>query len=205
MTAAHTPATIEALVDALRDDPFYMAISDGFASDEARRREALRRYFDYSINEGYRLGRVVVLPDPSAGAAVWLLPAEASVYEAARKAKAAFLLEALGRTGVDAYKHIVDFMRPRASAVVDDAAWYLSIVGVAPSMQGQGIGRRLLEPTLVEADRAGAECYLETFGAATPRFYERLGFAVVATHVEPLTGATYTVMRRTARDRLERS
>jgi GNAT superfamily N-acetyltransferase len=199
VTSFHSPVTVAALVDALRDDPFYAAITDAFAGNEAQRREALRRYFDYSINEGYRLGRVVVLPDQPAGAAVWLLPADASVYETARKAKAEFLAEALTDAGLEAYRRIIAFMHPRASAVVKDSAWYLSIVGVAPALQGQGIGKRLIEPTLAEADRAGAECYLETFGSDTPRFYERLGFQLAAEHTEPVTGSPYTIMRRTPR------
>jgi hypothetical protein len=36
-----------ALVDSLRYDPFYVAITEEFADNEARRRRALARYFDY--------------------------------------------------------------------------------------------------------------------------------------------------------------
>lgn len=185
-----------ALVDALRYDPFYVTITEEFADDEARRREALARYFDYSMSEGARIGRVVVWPDPSVGAAVWLLPAEKSVHDAEPKAKAEFLVAALGATGADAYWRIIDFMRPRALAAVADSAWYLSIVGVKPSAQSQGIGRRLIEPTLAEADDAGAQCYLETFEHRNLGFYQRLGFSAIACHAEPVTGAIYTIMRR---------
>ena len=57
----------------------------------------------------------------------------------------------------------------------------------------------LLEPTLGEADTAGASCYLETFSARNPRFYERLGFELAASHVEPTTGASYAIMLRRPR------
>jgi hypothetical protein len=73
VTRRNSPDTLKALVDALRFDPFYVAISQSFG--EARRREALARYFDYSMSEGDRRGRLVVWPDPAIGAAVWLLPA----------------------------------------------------------------------------------------------------------------------------------
>lgn len=43
---------------------------------------ALALYFDYSMSEGVRMGHLVVWPDPSDGAAVWLLPADTSVYDA---------------------------------------------------------------------------------------------------------------------------
>jgi GNAT superfamily N-acetyltransferase len=196
MISSNSAATVAALVDSLRYDPFYVAITDEFADDEARRRQALGRYFDYSMSEGARLGRLVVWPDESVGAAVWLLPAEKSVYVAEVRAKAAFLTDVLGAAGADAYRRIVDFMRPRASRAVGETAWYLSIVGVTPSAQGRGIGKRLIEPTLAEADDAGVECYLETFDQRNPAFYQRLGFAVVASYAEPVTRASYTVMRR---------
>jgi GNAT superfamily N-acetyltransferase len=196
VTTSNSPATVAALVDSLRYDPFYVAITEGLADNEERRRQALARYFDYSMSEGARIGRVVVWPDEAIGAAVWLLPAEKSVYAAEAKAKAEFLATALGAAGADAYRRIIDFMRPRAAAVIPASAWYLSIVGVTPSAQGQGIGRRLIEPTLAEADEAGVDCYLETFDPRNPAFYRRLGFSAVASHLEPVTGATYTIMIR---------
>jgi GNAT superfamily N-acetyltransferase len=190
---------VAALIDSLRYDPFYVKITEEFADNEARRRQALARYFDYSMSEGARMGRLVVWPDQAVGAAVWLLPAETSVYDAERKAKAEFLAVALGATGGDAYHRIIEFMRPRAAAAVAESAWYLSIIGVTPSAQGQGIGKRLIEPTLADADDAGVDCYLETFDRRNPGFYQRLGFSAVGSHAEPVTGATYTIMLRNPR------
>jgi GNAT superfamily N-acetyltransferase len=201
VTSSNSPATVAALVDSLRYDPFYLTITEDFADDEERRRQALACYFDYSMSEGARMGRLVVWPDPSVGAAVWLLPAETPVYAAVAKAKAEFLAAALGANGGEAYRRIIDYMRPRALAAVAESAWYLSIVGVAPPAQGQGIGRRLIEPTLAEADDAGVDCYLETFHRRSLHFYQRLGFSAVGSHAEPATGATYTIMRRNPKAR----
>jgi GNAT superfamily N-acetyltransferase len=201
VTSRNSPDALKALVDSLRFDPFYVAISQNFGDNEARRREALARYFDYSMSEGDRRGRLVVWPDPSIGAAVWLLPAASSVFNAESDAKAAFLTEVIGAYGAENYHRIINFMRPRASAVIDKSAWYLSIVGVTPSAQGHGIGARLLEPTLAEADEAGASCYLETFDGRNPRFYQRLGFSAVASHVEPVTASAYTIMNRIPKPR----
>jgi GNAT superfamily N-acetyltransferase len=201
VTLGNSPDILKALVDALCFDPFYVAISQNFEDHEARRREALARYFDYSMNEGERRGRLVVWPDPSLGAAVWLLPAASSVSDAESDAKAAFLTEVLGTRGAEIYHRIVDFMRPRASAVIDKSAWYLSIVGVAPAAQSHGIGARLIEPTLAEADEAGVNCYLETFDSRNPRFYQRLGFSAVGSHIEPVTASAYTIMNRNPKPR----
>jgi GNAT superfamily N-acetyltransferase len=122
------------------------------------------------------------LPDASIGAAEWLLPRDKATSDAQSKANAAFLAEAIGAQGSETYHRMVDFMPPRVMGVVARSAWYLSIVGVAPSAQGQGIGARLLEPTLAEADAAGVPCYLETLDNLNPCFFRRLGFSAVGTH-----------------------
>jgi len=54
VTRRNSPDTLRALVDSLRFDPFYDAISKSFGDDEVRSREALARYFDYSMSEGDR-------------------------------------------------------------------------------------------------------------------------------------------------------
>jgi GNAT superfamily N-acetyltransferase len=108
-----------------------------------------------------------------------------------------FLTEVIGAKGAENYHRIIDFMRARASAAIDESAWYLSIVGVAPSAQGHGIGTRLIEPTLSEADEAGANCYLETFDDRNPRFYQRLGFSIIETHGERVTTSAYMTPRPT--------
>jgi GNAT superfamily N-acetyltransferase len=38
--------------------------------------------------------------------------------------------------------------------------WYLEVVGVDPAARGLGIGTRLLEPILAQADKSGQPCYL---------------------------------------------
>jgi GNAT superfamily N-acetyltransferase len=196
MSVTNLSSGVRALVDALRHDPFYDAITAGHADNEAARRQTLARYFDYAIREGSQQGRVVVWPEREAGAAIWSLPQAQSTSAAQKHAKAEFLAATLGERGMSNYRRILDFMLPRAAATVSGSAWYLSILGVSPAAQGHGIGRRLLEPTLVEADRAGVDCYLETYDGRNPSFYQRLGFNQRATCLEPVTGAAYAIMVR---------
>ena len=185
-----------ALAESLFDDPFYWAITDQFGDDHAARKGALQQYFHYSLEEAQRTGRCVIAPDPSLGAAAWLLPRLPEVAAAEAVAKADFLGEALGPRGRENYDRIIAFMAPLAANLVPAGSWYLSIIGVLPSAQGQGLGETLLAATLEEASRARAICYLETFSPRNLRFYERLGFRRLADHLEPTTNREYTVMRR---------
>ena len=183
-------------VAALEDDPFYRSICAPYADDAHRRRSILAAYFDYSTQEGQELGRCIHLADEARGLAVWLLPQPPQKANRAALQKRAFLETTLSAEGCANYYRIVDFMRAKAARLVDDAAWYLSIVAVDPAVQGQGLGRKLLEPTIAEADRAGVTCYLETFGERNLAFYQRLGFAATARFAEPTVRADYTVMVR---------
>jgi len=182
-------------VAALEDDPFYQSITAAHR-DRVRRRTVLGQYFAYSITEGQTIGRCVHLPDRSRGIAVWLLPQPADVRARASHGKRRFLQEALGVAGCSNYDRIVGFMREKAAGLVRPDAWYLSIIAVDPAWQGQGLGGKILEPTLAEADRLSASCYLETFSPKNITFYERLGFLTAAQIAEPTTGASYGVMVR---------
>ena len=183
-------------VAALENDPFYRCICGAYVRDVVRRRALLAQYFAYSIQEGRDIGRCVHLADPARGAAVWLLPQAPEVQARAAHNKRMFLENTLDAEGCASYHRIVNFMKAKAASVVADHAWYLSIIAVDPTAQGQGLGRKLMEPTLAEADRVSATCYLETFNPRNLNFYERLGFATKARFAEPATGADYAVMVR---------
>ena len=55
---------------------------------------------------------------------------------------------------------------------------YLSVLGVDPPRQGQGVGSRLIAPGLELCDREGVPAYLETARERNVVFYERHGFRV---------------------------
>jgi GNAT superfamily N-acetyltransferase len=188
--------TTPALVAALADDPFYRAIAIDFVADHDSFARVLGSYFEYSLSEAERTGRCVVADNPQLGASAWLLPRSAEVEASESASKTAFLAATLGPPGNSNYWRIIDFMSPRARAAVPSGAWYLSIIGIEPAAQGQGIGAQLLKPMLAEADAARAVCYLETFSPRNIKFYERLRFRSVASHLEPCTGAPYIIMRR---------
>lgn len=195
---AREPAAVDALVCALFDDPFYQSITIDYAADPARRRLALGHYLAYSMDEAARTGVCLVAHGPAPGAAIWSMPAGAGVQQAASVAKSRYLATVLGPRGHRNYHQIVGFMAPVAERLVPPEAWYLSIMGIAPSAQGRGAGANLLAPTLAQARDARVACFLETFTPRNLPFYGRLGFRALVTSHEPTTGSAYVVMLRDA-------
>ena len=190
------------LVDALVDDPFYAAISVEQKEPAARRR-GLAGYFSYSFEEPRLLGRCLHLDDRSIGSAAWLLPGNEERRRQASIRKCEFLERCLGSAGRRNYNAMVAWMSERSAPQLKNA-WYLSIVGIAPHAQGRGLGRQLLLPTLHEAGKAGAVCYLETFSSRSVRFYERLGFCTLGVFLEPTTKSEYSLMVRYTSEPQER-
>ena len=188
--------TALALVESLIDNPFYQSVTIDFDQDPVQRRNVLASYFQYSMAEARRTGRCVVGPASAAGAALWSLPRPLDVEIMESAAKKQFIATVLGPRGVENYHRIVEFMSSRIAPVVPSGAWYLSILGVHPMAQARGAGARLLVPTMAEAKAAKVICYLETFAPRSLPFYERIGFKVVATHLEPTTNLEYYILRQ---------
>ncbi|MEM6481277.1 MAG: GNAT family N-acetyltransferase [Pseudomonadota bacterium] len=153
-------------------------------------------YFLYSISEGRRHGRVCALSHNLVGVSVWSLPLPPVEAEQKASRKQDFMRKSIGEEAAQIYLEICNNMSGRTARVTKPSDWYLSIAGVLPEHQGKGLGQQLIRPVLQEADAAGVASYLETFTARNTPFYERLGYKPLASFEEPVTGATYWVMRR---------
>ena len=57
--------------------------------------------------------------------------------------------------------------------------WYLWAIGIEPGRQGQGLGKKLMQPIFARADAAGLPCYLETHKESNTVIYGRCGFRIV--------------------------
>jgi GNAT superfamily N-acetyltransferase len=189
----HYPDLAEALYHALKEDAFYIAMENSADGDG---KEAMLRYMDFSMKEAAEYGRLYIPQSHRCGVSIWSKPLSAE-REAERSAlKKSFIMEHMGKGSLDTYKSIVEFMSARAEEAVSAEYWYLSILGVLPEYQGQGLGVGLVESVLKEADEAGVPTYLETFTPRNMSFYKRLGYAESASFTEPLTGTEYFIMTR---------
>ena len=77
------------------------------------------------------------------------------------------------------FLEVLDYLDGVHKAVIKRPHWYLWVLGVDPSSQGQGIGGKLIEPVLARSDDEGVPCYLETQLERNVAFYERRGFEIV--------------------------
>jgi GNAT superfamily N-acetyltransferase len=187
---------------AFQDDPAYTALFP----DQAEREQALQRLFGAVV--GYSLVYGLVHTTPAVeGAACWLSPGntEVTVWRMLRtglrfqRAVARFKSEA--RRNFLATLAYMDEIHKRE---VTGPHWYLWALGVEPDRQGKGIGGRLLQPVLSQADRDGALCYLETQTETNVAFYQKRGFEVVNDSVVPDQDIRVWAMLRDVRRRNDR-
>ena len=151
--------------DAFRNDPMNQWIFGNFAATSALFHTQARRVY---VPRGfaYRLG--------DKGACMWMLPGGdtkislgdyATIgWSTLTKSGPRALVRAI-RTGNAMDAHHPHF--PHA---------YLFSIGVRPSSQGKGLGRKLIQPVLDACDHAGMPAYLENSNPANTGFYTSCGF-----------------------------
>ncbi len=151
-----------------------------FAFPHPRRRgPALRAYMRGAIADAEAGGLVhaAVGPGGVLGVAAWMEPGRwrPSTGRALRQLPS--LVQALLLSPVSA--RMVRVANTAQRAHPREEHWYLQTLGVDPSRQGEGIGRRLIRPVLDRADAEGLPCYLETATRSNVAWYAGAGFAVV--------------------------
>ncbi|MDJ0782678.1 MAG: GNAT family N-acetyltransferase [Desulfosarcinaceae bacterium] len=184
----------EALYLALREDVFYVIMEASVTKGTPR--EAMIRYMDYAMVEAENLGALHLSQASGGGASVWTKPLDAALTARQHREKIAFLREHLGRKSAATYGAIVDYMAAKAQPHIPADTWYLSILGIRPAYQGQGLGAALVHETLTRTDALGIPTYAETFAARSLPFYHRLGYRTVARFVEPVSTAPYWLLLR---------
>lgn len=110
--------------------------------------------------------------DNGGAAALWLAPGAGADGEAigalVGETFSTDRLETLGQLG-----ELMSQFHPT------EPHWYLSMIGVDPSRQGQGLGSALLKAGLQRCDAEGLPAYLESSSPKNVPLYERHGFEVI--------------------------
>lgn len=187
------PTAGDALARAFIDDPLCVYTQP----DVAVRLRQFGWFFTQQLQQAATHNAVYtnVLDDGPTGVAVWTPPSS-------RNGAAEHDTEDLQRCfGPAAFRRFstrrrVEHVRAK---YMRERHWYLALLGVCPGSRNQGIGQALLVPVLRRADEDQLPCYLETFVADNVRFYERDGFEIVDSGVEPLSEIPYWAMKREPR------
>jgi len=175
----------------------YPAFRHLYPDPEVRRR-ALVPFLTASAADAVRFGASTAAWDRGAivGVALWLPPG-GFPWSMRRKLRAT---SALLRTALAAPRSFPAFAHVGAAAEKvhpREPHWYLEALGVHPRCHGRGVGTALMAGGLARADADRLPCYLETSDPANEPFYRRLGFEVVAPHLEHVTGGPpYLGLRR---------
>jgi GNAT superfamily N-acetyltransferase len=155
------------MADAFFEDPIFCWLMP----NDAKRAARLRRYFAIELRHlALARGRVWTTID-LAGAALTLPPG------AWRAPLRVTLLEG-SAFGV----HLSRAARMGAAIEWHHARkphYYVRDVGVLPEIQGRGLGRALLGPTLTRCDLQGLPAYLEASSERNAALYARLGFELL--------------------------
>lgn len=160
-----------------------------FLSDPVRRKLAFPAFFRALIYETWECGHVygAMVDNRLAGVCVWVPPSRSKPSPQLQR-RAAWnhgIVKACFPRGATALYRGFDAtlaLHPRVPH------WYLFFIGVDPTFQSTGVGRKLIAPVLANADREAIPCYLETPFPGTHEFYRRQGFKLgPGTH--PFKGA----------------
>ena len=137
--------------------------------DDDRRRAALPELFDAFV-AGFAPLDETYTTRTVAGAALWAPPGTAAEPE-------------LDDTWIEAWPRMGQVVAALQSTHPHEDCWYLNLLAVEPSAQGNGIGSALLRAVTDQADAQGMPCYLEATSEDNRRLYERHGFVATATIV----------------------
>lgn len=165
--------------------------------DAASRLGPVTTVYGALMADCFRLGEVHVTRD-GRGVACWIPPGVgvAGLWRQIRSG----MLPVPFRFGLSGFRRLLAYDDAGQRLHHEHAPmphWHLSVIGVEPEFQGQGIGSMLMQPMLEQADHQGLPCYLDTHQESNVRLYQRHGFEVaerrqLAGHPIPV----YAMLRR---------
>ncbi len=182
----------EVLADAFRDNPVYVAALRG-ASPDARRKKLGKLYRGFAA-ACLRIGEAsAVLTDGKIVAVALAYPPGRYPFSFGTWLVNGLPAAFVGPGHTLRLARLDGWMRKNH---LQGPHWYLYQLGVLPSLQGKGLGTRLLRRHIALAERDGVPCYLETDTEENVSYYSRFGYRVTADQVVPGVGVRMWLMLR---------
>jgi len=201
-SAQELEAAAQTLTHAFDHDPLMSYIVPG----SLNRARQLPGFFQGCLQYGCKNGTVYVATSDEtnltaatanpaiAGVALWLGPGAKvnmttqRVIRAGLTVKMLKVIFKLGWANMMRLFRVSDHTEKMHTLQMTEPHWYLMFLGVETTLQGHGIGSKLLQPVLAKARSDGLPCYLETMNSQNVPFYQRHGFKLLETSVIPKGG-----------------
>ncbi|PVI01488.1 acetyltransferas-like protein [Periconia macrospinosa] len=194
MTEADIDGAIDTIQQAFANDPYNNWVyPDRSKVDLVRNRVSLTLRCRWGIKHGlFYVSRDTSNPSKILGCAMWLAPTPPSQPQSWSLYFSSWYLWLsqirmnlwYGRGGLSTKRYWI-WKERQAEAqseiwTSEKGYYFCNIVTVLPEVQGQGVGRALMEEVLKLADEEGVPCYLES-SRSVPNvaIYERFGFRLV--------------------------
>jgi ribosomal protein S18 acetylase RimI-like enzyme len=168
-TPADVPALAGVLSRAFDDDP----VMAWLFPDPRRRPRWLNTFFEVRLRQLMRQEEVWATAD-AAGAALWAQPDRWKLSAGETASMLLRIVRGVGRRTPRGLRGLALIEEHHPS----EPHWYLAVLGVDPSAQGEGLGSALLAPVLRSCDEDGVPAYLESSKERNIAFYARHGFRV---------------------------
>lgn len=195
---ADIPGAIKCIQDAFDDDPYNNWVFKknvtpslgGF--DKERNYASLKAKCDWGMRSSYALFYVAKQGDKVVGVSMWTTPAMTSEPQSwsdwANDYRLWFEqgLNVLWYRGWGGLRRDRYWVWKREQAKCQAELWkdpngyyFVNIVTVSPEVQGKGVGRKLFEVVMEQADKEGIKCYLESSrDEPNVKIYQKMGFKV---------------------------
>jgi len=173
-TVADAPKIAQSFAAAFARDPVF----DWLVRADGRRQLALQRFFGWILESRTLPHGETWMTADGLAAATWIPPQpEGSATHLAEDLRMLPMIVRL--TGVPRLPRGAAMAAAMEHAHPEAPYFYLAFIGVAPRMQGSGLGTALLKRTLARIDALGTNAYLENSNPRNLKLYERAGFSVL--------------------------
>jgi ribosomal protein S18 acetylase RimI-like enzyme len=148
--------------------------------DDTYRGRKIRHLFCFIIQLGLLNGEVVSPSEEVEGVSIWIRSQNEnhSITTAVR----AGLLKLLFHVGLPSVSRLIQIGTKKSSVrrkLLSQPYCLLDMIGVTPSLQRHGFGRKMLEEKLSELDNEHIPCYLETSKTENMKYYQQFGFKLI--------------------------
>lgn len=164
------------LAEAFQEDPIFNWLIPG----ADKRIELASTILMVELKHGYFKGEVYKAGSVE-GIVVWMPPDskdEMDFWSLCRTG-ALTLIMRVGRSIFSRIQAYEKYVHQKRKKLIDFPHWYLSLLGVSPSRQGEGLAGRLLEYKFKEIEKDSYPVFLETHNEEVIDFYKKFGFEII--------------------------